>query len=113
MIRYPVLRIPTLSSISRRSEWRLQLFRSFIGTGGVRGPLLNTIKHGHRELEAYYPHIIENKSDDERIRYQNLFVWELARNSVAKEMIVYPVLEDRLEEEPDAVRGAREQHQKV
>lgn len=51
------------------------------------------IKHDHRELETYYNKIKSAKSDDEKVRWQNQFVWELARHSIAEELVVYPAME--------------------
>ncbi|KAI0480061.1 hypothetical protein GGR56DRAFT_686992 [Xylariaceae sp. FL0804] len=43
---------------------------------------------------------------DERRRYQNLLVWELARHCVARELVIYPAVEEALDE--DGVALARE-----
>ncbi|KAI1805582.1 HHE domain protein [Daldinia bambusicola] len=114
MIRYPAF---TLScrplSVSKgvpRSRQRLQPFST---TTSIRGPLLNTIRHDHQELGAYYPHIMENKNADERTRYRNLFVWELARHSVAEEMIIYPAIQKHLEDGRDIASKDRDQHQSI
>ncbi|EPY53082.1 cation binding protein [Schizosaccharomyces cryophilus OY26] len=44
----------------------------------------------HRELQDYYNKIKVAKDTDTAIRWQNQFVWELARHSVAEEIVVYP-----------------------
>ncbi|CAM1503249.1 Fc.00g080250.m01.CDS01 [Cosmosporella sp. VM-42] len=53
----------------------------------------DAVKHDHRELEGYYTRLIDSSSHDERVRYQNLFTWELARHSIAEELVVYPAME--------------------
>lgn len=71
------------------------------------------IKHDHRELEAYYKKIKTATSEDEKVRWQNQFVWELARHSIAEEIVVYPAMEKYL---PDGVKMAekdRGEHQIV
>ncbi|KAI1413571.1 hypothetical protein F5Y13DRAFT_198415 [Hypoxylon sp. FL1857] len=113
MFRYASAPLLSLRSISQGSRWLLPPLRSFSATAAARGPLLNTIAHDHRELESYYPHIIDNKSSDERIRYQNIFVWELARHSVAEEMIVYAAMETHLENGRDMAWKDRDQHQTI
>lgn len=51
------------------------------------------IKHDHDELEQYYNQIITSNDYDTKVRYQNQFIWELARHSIAEEIIVYPAFE--------------------
>lgn len=51
------------------------------------------IKKDHRELEEYYNNIINAKDNDEATRWQNQFTWELARHSIAEELVVYPAFE--------------------
>ncbi|KAI1483826.1 HHE domain protein [Daldinia eschscholtzii] len=117
MVRYLALPLSRPSSISQ-GLLRAQPFPPFLhhpfSTTATRwGPLLNTISHDHRELEAYYPHIIDNKSADERTRYRNLFVWELARHSVAEEMIIYPAIEKHVEGGRNIANKDRDQHQSI
>ncbi|KAK4178081.1 hypothetical protein QBC36DRAFT_309561 [Triangularia setosa] len=50
------------------------------------------IKHDHREPESYYNKIKSATSDGEKVRWQNQFVWELARHSIAEELVVYPAM---------------------
>jgi len=71
------------------------------------------IKHDHRELETYYKKIKTATTSDEKVRWQNQFVWELARHSIAEEIVVYPAMEKYL---PDGVKMAekdRAEHQIV
>jgi hemerythrin superfamily protein len=54
------------------------------------------ITKDHRELQKYYDEIINNADDiDHQTRYGNQFTWELARHSVAEELLVYPAMEVR------------------
>ena len=52
-----------------------------------------TIKKDHREIEEYYNNIINATDNDTVARWQNQFTWELARHSIAEELIVYPQFE--------------------
>jgi len=48
----------------------------------------------HRELETYYNEVVNNPDDIDHItRYGNQFTWELARHSVAEELLIYPAFE--------------------
>ena len=44
----------------------------------------------HRELQQYYNEITNSFDHDHQDRFGNQFTWELARHSVAEELIVYP-----------------------
>lgn len=51
------------------------------------------IANDHRELEQYYNEVVNSDDVDHQTRYGNQFTWELARHSVAEELIVYPAME--------------------
>ncbi|KAI1496909.1 hypothetical protein F5X99DRAFT_48725 [Biscogniauxia marginata] len=87
--------------------------RAFSTTTIFWGPLAAALKSDHHQLGSYYPHIIDNSSLDERTRYQNLFVWELARHLVAKELVVYPAMEDSLHDGGALSKKSRNQNQKI
>ena len=58
------------------------------------------ITKDHRELEQYYNEVVNNPSDhDHQQRFGNQFTWELARHSVAEELIVYPAFERHMGQE--------------
>jgi hemerythrin-like domain-containing protein len=68
----------------------------------------------HRELEKYYNEVINSKDIDHQTRYGNQFTWELARHSVAEELIVYPAMEKYMGEEGKAhAEKDRKHHHKV
>ncbi|KAI9807654.1 MAG: hypothetical protein M1825_005595 [Sarcosagium campestre] len=56
----------------------------------------SVITKDHRELEEYYNNIVKSNDEDTQTRYQNHFVWELARHSIGEELVVYPALEQYL-----------------
>jgi len=73
----------------------------------------NVIKKDHREIEDYYQRITTSRDPDEQLRYQNLFIWELARHSVGEELIIYPAMESHVENGKAMADMDREEHQKV
>ncbi|KAI1452050.1 hypothetical protein F4805DRAFT_448915 [Annulohypoxylon moriforme] len=113
MFRCGGLSALSLRAASRRPNHLLLSSRPFSSTPMVQGPLLNTIKYDHRQIEAYEPHIMNNKSADERTRYQNTFVWELARHSIGKEIVVYPAMEKHLNDGRDMAWKDRSQLQMI
>jgi hemerythrin superfamily protein len=73
-----------------------------------------TITSDHRELEKYYKEIINTDDVDHQARYGNQFTWELARHSVAEELLVYPAMEKYLGEEgKQHAESDRKQHHQV
>ncbi|KAK6837851.1 hypothetical protein PG987_006132 [Apiospora arundinis] len=55
--------------------------------------ITDAITKDHRELREYYNEVILTRDADHRARYGNQFTWELARHSIAEELIVYPAME--------------------
>lgn len=56
----------------------------------------DAIAHDHKELREAHRRIIEAKTHDEKVRWRNQFTWELARHSIAEELVVYPAFEQHL-----------------
>ncbi|KAF9992363.1 hypothetical protein BGZ79_003150 [Entomortierella chlamydospora] len=67
----------------------------------------------HRELEEYYNNILNATTDDEKTRWQNQFVWELARHSAGEEIVIYPAMEEELTNGKELADNDRQEHQKV
>jgi hemerythrin-like domain-containing protein len=73
-----------------------------------------TIAQDHAEIKAIYDRIVSSTSRDEQIRYQNLFVWELARHAVGEELVVYPAFEKHVQFVGAGLASKdREEHQAV
>ncbi|KAJ4359003.1 hypothetical protein N0V95_002538 [Ascochyta clinopodiicola] len=72
--------------------------------------LTEAITSDHRELERLYHTIVNCKDAEQQARYGNQFVWELARHSVAEELIVYPAIEDMSDEGKARAEKDRNQH---
>ncbi|CAE6998171.1 hypothetical protein CFE70_000622 [Pyrenophora teres f. teres 0-1] len=59
--------------------------------------ITSAITHDHRALESSYREILSHPTDiDHQTRHGNQFTWELARHSVAEELLVYPAMEKYL-----------------
>jgi len=88
----------TTKILSRASTLSFQstatpLSRSFASSAGVMQRVSELIKHDHAELRSYKNNILKGKDADEKVRWQNQFIWELARHSIAEELVVYPAKE--------------------
>jgi hemerythrin superfamily protein len=75
----------------------------------------DAITKDHRELKEYYDEIVNNPDNiDHQTRYGNQFTWELARHSVAEELLVYPALEKYLGDKgKEHADHDRKEHHKV
>lgn len=71
------------------------------------------IKHDHRQIEQAYNKIMTNTDPDTRERWQNQFVWELARHSIAEEIVVYPAFEMHLNDGMEMAEKDRTEHQSI
>lgn len=75
--------------------------------------LSDVIKHDHREIEEYYDKALNSATHDEKERWANQFVWELARHSIGEEIVVYPLLEKRVEGGKSMADDDRREHNEV
>lgn len=73
----------------------------------------DSIKHDHHELREYYNNIKSAPRDDEKIKWQNQFVWELARHSIAEELVVYPAFEKHIPNGMEMAEKDRSEHRQV
>ncbi|RFU26873.1 hypothetical protein B7463_g9471, partial [Scytalidium lignicola] len=71
--------------------------RPFSGSIAGMTAISDAIKKDHQELKDYYNNIV-NSAEDHAVatRWQNQFTWELARHSIAEELVVYPAFEKNL-----------------
>ena len=68
----------------------------------------------HKEIEEYYNEVVHSSDLEHQKRYGNQFTWELARHSVAEELIVYPAFEKYLGHEGKAMAEKdRKEHHEV
>ncbi|KAJ6187019.1 hypothetical protein N7519_001927 [Penicillium mononematosum] len=75
--------------------------------------IIDTIKKDHREIESYYGKIITSKDPDEQTRFQNMFIWALARHSIGEELVLYPLFEKTLSDGVQMANKDRDQHMQV
>ncbi|GLA21728.1 hypothetical protein AnigIFM62618_000954 [Aspergillus niger] len=75
--------------------------------------IIDTIKTDHRKIEDYYSNVLNSTSDKEKVQWQNQFTWELARHSIAEELVVYPQLEKKLADGRGMADKNRNEHQSV
>lgn len=71
----------------------------------------SVIHQDHRQIEKYYNKIVSSKDHDVQRRYQNAFVWELARHAIAEELVVYPSLETGVNDGKVMADKDRAEHQ--
>jgi hypothetical protein len=107
---------PLARAAFRPQTVRVTARAAFIRTQvAANSTISEAITKDHRELESYYNEIIENADDiDHQTRYGNQFTWELARHSVAEELLVYPAMEKYMGEKgKEHAESDRKQHHEV
>ncbi|KAL1882713.1 hypothetical protein VTK73DRAFT_1233 [Phialemonium thermophilum] len=68
--------------------------QTFSATAGNMSRVSEAIIQDHKELKDHYARIMTSSDQDELTRYQNAFVWELARHSIGEELALYPAFEE-------------------
>ncbi|EGE05865.1 hemerythrin-like protein [Trichophyton mentagrophytes] len=80
----------------------------------MQNKISDAIKTDHRELEQYYQIILNSVDPGEKTKYQNAFVWELARHSIGEELVLYPAMERIMGDEGTKLTEKdRKEHQLV
>ncbi|KAJ5105953.1 hypothetical protein NUU61_003300 [Penicillium alfredii] len=75
--------------------------------------ILPAIQHDHRELSSHSHKILTSTNPDEQTRYQNQFIWELARHTIGEELVVYPAIAKHVQDGPDIAAKNRHEHQSI
>lgn len=116
MFRSPVATLRAASSIPRltiAASSSGSAIRHVSSSGAPSTTIGDAVKQDHRELQGHYKDIVGATSEDTKARYQNQFTWELARHSVAEELLLYPAFEKHLGDGKDRASRGREEHRKV
>ncbi|KAK4676655.1 hypothetical protein QC764_000360 [Podospora pseudoanserina] len=113
-----MMRLRPLVSAPIMSAWRQQTLpcaaRQFSASVKPGTSISEVITKDHRELEQYYNEVINSNDPDHQQRFGNQFTWELARHSVAEELIVYPAFESHMGDKGHAMaEDDRKQHHRV
>ena len=87
--------------------------RSFPITPCNMGRISDAIIQDHKELKEYHDKIMSASDHKVQTEYQNQFVWELARHSVAEEIVVYPAMEKHISNGKEMADRDRQEHQAV
>jgi len=87
--------------------------RSFSATPSNSGRVSDAIIEDHKELKSYYDKIMNSSDAKTQTEYQNQFVWELARHSIAEEIVVYPAMEKHVPDGKDMAEKDRQEHRAV
>jgi hypothetical protein len=89
--------ITPVTRATLRSQSARIPFNNRLASIRAASTISEAITKDHRELKKYYDEIVNNPDNiDHQTRYGNQFTWELARHSVAEELLIYPALEKYL-----------------
>ncbi|OJD11487.1 hypothetical protein AJ78_07752 [Emergomyces pasteurianus Ep9510] len=73
----------------------------------------DAVKADHNLLREYHDKIIHAGDEDTGTRWGNKFTWELARYTVAEELVIYPALESYMDHGKVMVDKDRKEHQEI
>ncbi len=86
----------------------------YFSTTRIMSGISEVIIKDHREIEKYYNNILAATDNDDKTRWQNQFVWELARHSIGEELVVYPAMEKSMGDKgTEMAEKDRQEHQVV
>lgn len=91
----------------------LRTFTDAAAAPAAHTRILPAIKNDHRELEAHIHKILQSTDPDEQTRYQNQFIWELARHTIGEELVIYPALAKHVKNGQALADKNRTEHQGV
>ncbi|KAJ3040478.1 hypothetical protein HK097_002555 [Rhizophlyctis rosea] len=73
--------------------------------------IIEAILDDHKEINAYYEQYLANAGNDkEQQKWANQLIWEVARHSVAEELVLYPLIEKKLPDGKALADKDRAQH---
>ncbi|KAI4716692.1 hemerythrin HHE cation binding domain protein [Aureobasidium sp. EXF-10727] len=101
------------ASMQVTKQASLPFSRTFASSSIAMQRVSELIKHDHDELRTYKDNILRATTDDEKVRWQNQFTWELARHSIAEELVVYPAMERNCPGGEALANKDRAEHRKV
>lgn len=71
------------------------------------------IRRDHRDLEEAYYNIVDAPTTEDKVKWRNLFTWELVRHGISEEMLIYPLMEKLFWHGDLLADRDREEHQTV
>jgi len=100
--------------ISKRSAIHIVRQLTFTSRAAAMSTISDTIKKDHEEIKKYANNIRAATDDVTKTSWQNQLTWELARHSIAEELVVYPAFEKHLGEKGKEIADKdRAEHQSV
>ncbi|KAI0859532.1 hypothetical protein F4860DRAFT_482289 [Xylaria cubensis] len=119
-------RLVNPSVAARALQVPLPIIRRQYAEAHFPGPKVDSLQHSqiwkiseairedHKQLKDYYNRVVNSKDLDEQERYGNAFIWELARHSIAEEIVVYPAFERDIHDNGKGIADKdRAQHQGI
>ncbi|EFQ97739.1 HHE domain-containing protein [Nannizzia gypsea CBS 118893] len=75
--------------------------------------ITDTMKADHQELRDDYAKTIDALDEDSMTRHGNKFTWDLARYTVAEELVIYPAIESHMDHGSIIINRDRAESQKL
>lgn len=110
----PLVSTPVRAAFQTQSNLAIRQLAAKRINIAAMSTISDVITKDHRELEQYYNEIINSNDHDHQERFGNQFTWELARHSVAEELLVYPAFEKHMGDKGHKMAESdRKEHHRV
>jgi hemerythrin superfamily protein len=76
-------------------------------------PIEELILADHKDIMAFYDQFDKANNDQEAQKWLRQFIWELARHSIAEELILYPVYKNKIPQGESYWNKSLDEHRKV
>lgn len=73
-------------------------------------PIEDMVIEDHLEAKAFIKKYKTAKSKDEGLKWYHQFVWEICRHSIGEELVLYPLIKEKVPEGENIVNSSLEDH---
>ena len=102
-----------LTSLRVPASTGFNSIRTFRTSPVIFTPISDVIKTHHRVIEDCYTKALNANENDERQRWGNQFIWELARHAIGEDLVLYPAIEKYLPDGEERADRDREHTNEV
>jgi hemerythrin superfamily protein len=76
-------------------------------------PIEELIVADHKDIMSFYHEFDKTSKEEDALKWLRQFIWELARHSIAEELILYPVYKGKIPQGESYWNKSMEEHRKI
>jgi len=81
--------------------------------GSTNKPIEELIVADHKAVMAFYDEFDKARNDEDAHKWLRQFIWDLARHSIAEELILYPVYKNKIPQGEQYWNKSLDEHRKI